>query len=84
MEKDLGMYDGVFDNGVPGEGEACWYSRVEENSLDTLCSTLSLSLDSQNIIKKRSNPMVNLYSTYAVTYMTRHRSAEVYPNKCKD
>jgi hypothetical protein len=36
MEKDLRMYDGVFDNGVPGEGEACWYSRVEENSLDSL------------------------------------------------
>jgi hypothetical protein len=36
MEKDLRMYDGVFDNGVAGEGEACWYSRVEENSLDTL------------------------------------------------
>jgi hypothetical protein len=36
MEKDLRMYDGVFDNGVAGEGESCWYSRVEENSLDSL------------------------------------------------
>jgi hypothetical protein len=35
-KKDLRMYDGVFDNGVAGEGEACWYSRVEENSLDPL------------------------------------------------
>jgi hypothetical protein len=58
MEKYLRMYDGVFDNGVPGEGEACWYSRVEENSLDSLWSTLYLTLHLKNRIIKQSDGQI--------------------------